>query len=165
MKLLIFHRNILVKLNKLLIILGFILFNLTSGCRAEPVTLGIDCNRNIPSVLAMPDIVLVGTDVVDIGSFNKSNEKLSNSYSAEIGGASLVLSMDLTPEYLTIIRTFSEPGKAVNTKTYIISNSEEPSSDELHIRVVNNGILMLETESVVDGIPDEFWILYDKNIK
>jgi hypothetical protein len=72
--------------------------------------------------------------------------------------------MDLTPEYLTIIRTFSEPGKAVNTKTYIICNSEESSSDELHIRVVNNGILMLETESGVDGIPDEFWILYDKNI-
>ena len=110
----------------------------------------------------MPGLVLVGTDVVDIESFNKSKEQLSKSYSAEVGGAALELSLNLTSEYLTVIRSFNEPGQAVNTKTYIICNSEEFSSDKLHIRVVGNGILMLETEPSVDGIPDDLWILYDR---
>jgi len=151
------------KLNKLLIFLGFILLNITSGCTANPVAVGIDCSKNVTSDLSMPDLVLVGTDVVDIESFNKSKEQLSKSYSAETGGAALELSLVLTSEYLTIIRSFNEPGQAVNTKTYIICNSEEGlSSDELYIRVVNNGVLMLETEPGVDGIPDDLWILYDK---
>ena len=111
----------------------------------------------------MPGLVLVGSDVVDIESFNKSKEQLSKNYSAEVGGAALELSLDLTSEYLTIIRSFNEPGQAVNTKTYIICNSEEGlSSDELYIRVLNNSVLMLETEPGVDGIPDDLWILYDK---
>ena len=151
------------KLNKLLIISGFILLNITSVCTANPVALGLGCSKNIASGLSMPDFVLVGTDVVDIESFNKSKEPLSKGYSAETGGAALELSLDLTSEYLTIIRSFKEPGQAVNTKTYIICNSEEElSSDELHIRVVDNGVLMLETEPGVDGIPDDLWILYDK---
>ena len=150
------------KLNKLLIFLGFILLNVTSGCTANPVAVGIDCSKNVTSDLSMPDLVLVGTDVVDIESFNKSKEQLSKNYSAEVGGAALELSLDLTSEYLTIIRSFNEPGQAVNTKTYIICNSEEFSSDKLHIRVVGNGILMLETEPSVDGIPDDLWILYNK---
>ena len=111
----------------------------------------------------MPGLVLVGTDVVDIESFNKNKEQFSKSYSAEIGGAALELSLDLSSEYLTVIRIFMELGQAVNTKTYIICNSEEElSSDELHIRVVDNGVLMLETEPGVDGIPDNLWILYEK---
>jgi hypothetical protein len=131
---------------------------------ANPVAVGIDCNKNISSDLSMPDLVLVGTDVVDIESFNKSKEQLSKSYSAETGGAALELSLDLTSEYLTIIRSFNEPGQSVNTKTYIICNSEEElSSNELHIRVVNNGILMLENDSSVDGIPNNLWVLYGKN--
>ena len=137
--------------------------NITSGCTANPVAVGIDCNKNVTSDLSMPDLVLVGTDVVDIESFNKSKEQFSKSYSAETGGAALELSLDLTSEYLTIIRSFNEPGQTVNSKTYIICNSEEGfSSDELYIRVVNNGVLMLETEPGVDGIPDDLWILYDK---
>lgn len=151
------------KLNKLLIFLGFILLNITSGCTANSVAVGIDCRKNVTSGLSMPDLVLVGTDIVDIESFNKSKDQLSKSYFAEIGGAALALSLDLTSESLTIIRTFNEPGQAVNTKTYIICNSEEElSSDDLHIRVVNNGVLILETEPSVDGIPDDLWILYDK---
>ena len=151
------------RLNKLLIFLGFVLLNFTLGCSAEPVTAGIDCNRNVASNLSMPGLVLVGSDVVDIESFNKSKEQLSKNYSAEVGGAALELSLDLTSEYLTIIRSFNEPGQAVNTKTYIICNSEEGlSSDELYIRVLNNSVLMLETEPGVDGIPDDLWILYDK---
>lgn len=163
MKLLIFHRDILLKLSKVLAFLGFILLNITSGCTVNPVAVGIDCSKNVTSVLSMPDLVLVGTDVVDIESFNKSKEQLSKSYSAETGGPVLELSLDLSSEYLTIIRSFNEPGQAVNTKTYIICKSEDEfSSDELHIRVVNNGILVLETEPSVDGIPDDIWILYDK---
>ena len=151
------------KINKLLILLGFNLLNITSGYSADPVAVGIDCSKNVASGLSMPDLVLVGTDVVDIESFNKTKEQLSKSYSAETGGAALELSLDLTSEYLTIIRSFKEPGQAVNTKAYIICNSEEElSSDELHIRVVDNGVLMLETEPGVDGIPDDLWILYDK---
>jgi hypothetical protein len=151
------------RLNKLLIILGFIILNFTSGCSAEPVTVGIGCNRSVASNLSMPGLVLVGTDVVDIESFNKSKEQFSKSYFAEIGGAALELSLDFTSEYLTVIRIFIEPGQAVNTKTYIICNSEEElSSVELHIRVVDNGVLMLETEPGVDGIPDDLWILYEK---
>ena len=153
------------KLNKLLIFLGFILLNITSGCTANPVAVGIGCSKNVTSDLSMPNLVVVGTDVVDIENFNKSKEQLSKSYSAETGGAALELSLDLTSEYLTIIRSFNEPGQAVNTKTYIICHSEDKfSSDELHIRVVNNGILVLETESSVDGIPDDLWILYDKKL-
>jgi hypothetical protein len=142
-------------------ILGFILLNFTSGCSAELVTVGVNCNRSVASNLSMPGLVLVGTDVVDIESFNKNKEQFSKSYSAEIGGAALELSLDLSSEYLTVIRIFMESGEAVNTKTYIICNSEEElSSDELHIRVVDNGVLMLETEPGVDGIPDNLWILY-----
>ena len=152
------------KINKLLILLWFNLLNITSGYSADPVAVGIDCNKNISSNLSMPGLVLVGTDVVDIKSFNKSKEQLSKSYSAEVGGAALELSLDLTSEYLTVIRSFNEPGQAVNTKTYIICNLEEGlSSDELYIRVVNDGVLMLETEPGIDGIPDDLWILYDKN--
>tara|TARA_B100001063_G_C16734048_1_gene540992 strand:+ start:1144 stop:1605 length:462 start_codon:yes stop_codon:yes gene_type:complete len=151
------------KLKKYLIVLGFILLNITSGCTENPETVGIDCSKNIISDLSMSDLVLVGTDVVDIESFNKSNEPLSKNYSAETGGAALELSLDLTPKYLTIIRSFKEPGQAVNTKTYIICNSEEGlSSDELNIRVVNDGVLMLETDPGVYRIPSDLWILYDK---
>lgn len=151
------------KLNKLLIIIGFILFNLTSGCKAEPKAVGVDCSTDGTLGLTVPDIVLVGTDVVGFESFHKSQEQLSKTYSAEIGGAKLALSLDVHSEYLSIIRTFNEPSQVVNTRTYNVCNTEDRlGSDQLHIRVVNNGLLVLETESKVDGIPDDLWILYDK---
>ena len=155
-------RNLVLKLNTLLITLGFILFNLISGCKAESITARVDCSANSTSGLTVPNLVLVGTDVIDIASFNKIQGQLSKSYSAEVGGASLVLSLDVTPEYLTITRTFNEPSQVVHTKTYNVCKSGAIlGSDKAHIRFVNNGILLLETESGVDGIPNDFWILYD----
>lgn len=151
------------KLNKLLLMLGFILLNLTSGCAAEPTNTEIDCSADIISDFSVPDLVLVGTDVVDIKSFNSAREQFGKSYSAEVGGATLALSLNITPDYLTITRIFKEPGQSANAKTYNVCISEEKfSSDKLRIRVVNNGVLILETEPGIDGIPNDLWISYDK---
>jgi hypothetical protein len=54
------------RLNKLLIFLGFTLLNITSGCTSNAVAVGIDCSKNVTSDLSMPDFVMVGRDVVDI---------------------------------------------------------------------------------------------------
>ena len=90
--------------------------------------------------MAVPDSVLVGTDIVNIKSFDKNREQLGKSYSTEIGGATLALSLDITSDFLAIIRAFKEPGQSVHAKTYNICISEENlSSDGVHISVVNNG--------------------------
>jgi hypothetical protein len=151
-----------------MLILGFTLLNLTSWCSAESIaaehrTVDIECSTDAASNLTVPNLVLVGTDVVDIESFNKTQEPLGKSYSTEIGGATLVLSLDLASDSLVIIREFKEPGQPAHTKTYNICIAEgNLSSDELHISVVKNGILIFETDPDVDGIPSNLWILYEK---
>lgn len=79
-------RNLVLKLNTLLITLGIILFNLTTGCNAEPITASVNCSASSTSDLTVPNLVLVGTDVIDIASFNKTQGQLSKSYSSEVGG-------------------------------------------------------------------------------
>lgn len=151
------------KPNKLLLILGFISLNLTFWCAAESKNIEIECREDVISDLAVPDLVLIRTDVVDIKRFKKTQEQFGKNYSTEIGGSTLALSLDLTSDYLTIVRTFKEPGQSVHAKTYNICILEENlSSDQLRIRVVNNGVLILETEPGVEGIPNDLWILYDK---
>lgn len=150
-------------LNKLWIFLGFLLLNLSSLCISEAITAEIDCSTGDALSLTATDLVLVGTDVVNVKDFKQNHEQLSKRYSTEIGGATLVLSLDFAPDYQTIIRTFKVPGQPDNAKTYNLCASEEDfSSDKLRLKVVKDGVLLLEADPGIEGIPNDLWILYSR---
>ena len=158
-------RNMINKNKWLAFYFGLIMLNFVAGCSANDVIGESACEVNTFSELDLPTLVVVGTDVVNIESFQSNEGRLGNNYSTEIGGAILTLSIISDSKNTNIKRTFQEPGEPIHTSLYelICISKGTLRAQNLIGKVVNDGILLLEKKPNVDGIPVNLWVFYDKN--
>jgi hypothetical protein len=119
------------------------------------------------SLSALPDDVLVGTDVVSIsGLLDKvSRIPTSGTFRSEQGGAEAQVRLATGPRGLSLTREFSEPGTKAQIKRYeslqVGANGVRLSGKQLEVLGTGNSILVLEKRSGVDGIPESMWIQYE----
>lgn len=112
-----------------------------------------------------PSLVLVGTDVVDKNALTLASIDLNHSYSTEIGGATLSLSIVASSNQLSITRVFQEPGEAQVTTTFypVCLKNSLIIADGLRAHITDQGLLVWEHKTKVEGIPSDLWILYTKD--
>jgi hypothetical protein len=117
---------------------------------------------------ALPDNVLVGTDVVPLADYLASTVPIpqSGAFRSEQGGATAEVRIMAGPQGVTLTREFTEPGTKTQTKRYdglqARSNGVRLSSVNLEVLGMRQSLLVLEKQSGVDGIPDSLWIEYER---
>jgi hypothetical protein len=117
---------------------------------------------------ALPDNVLVGTDVVPLADYLASAVPIpqSGAFRSEQGGATAEVRIMPGPQGVTLTREFTEPGTKAQTKRYdglqARSNGIRLSSANLEVLGMRQSLLVLEKHSGVDGIPDSLWIEYER---
>ena len=155
----------LIKDKRLVLVVGLIILNLVAGCSEKYFMEEGVCEANFSSEEDLPKSVLVGVDVVNIESLPANVGRLGSNYSAEIGGATLALSIVIDSKILNIKRTFREPGESAHTRVYesICVSNGILRGQNLIGRVVKDGILLLERKPNIDGVPVDLWVFYDKN--
>lgn len=116
----------------------------------------------------LPDSVLVGTDVVPLGSYLTSTVPIppNGAFRSEQGGATAEVRIAPGTQGVTLTRELTEPGTKAQTKRYdglqARANSVRLSSANLEVLGTRQGVLVLEKRSGVDGIPDSLWIEYQR---
>jgi hypothetical protein len=107
----------------------------------------------------LPKLVIVGTDVVNIESFQSSNNMLVKSYSAEMGGAILTLSVISDSKGTHIERLFQEPGESIHKIVYksVCIYHDTIIAENFIGKMVSSGVLILEKKPNIDGIPVDLW--------
>lgn len=143
-------------------VLPFLVF--ITSCNANPSVSENICKQDLSNELNLPEVVLVGTDVVDIESFKSSKKALANNYVAEIGGATLTFSITSNSQVISAERIFQEPGEPIKNRLYnaICIYNDTILAKNLIGKVVDDGILILEKEPNADGIPINLWVLYNE---
>ena len=124
------------------------------------------CDISFSSLEGLPEMVLVGTDVVELSSFKSAKvHKLEKKYSAEFGGATLTLKISQNKKNKGITRIFKEPGMKEQTTEYSNCCTKERfiSADNLKGIIVSDGLLLLEEKPEIDGIPNDLWVYYKPN--
>lgn len=117
---------------------------------------------------ALPDNVLVGTDVVPLADYLPSAAPVpqSGAFRSEQGGATAEVRIVAGPQGFTLTREFTEPGTKTLTKRYeglqARANGLRLSSADLEVLGMRQSVLVLEKHSGVDGIPDSLWIEYER---
>lgn len=116
------------------------------------------------SFKGLPTQVLVGTDLVEIASFNNSMQPLGKHYMAEMGGAILTIEVTQSNNIVSFIRTYQEPGRPEKVHEYspVCLAEERLSADKLKGKLVKGGVLILEEQSGLGGIPAIMWVFYKK---
>lgn len=112
-----------------------------------------------------PSLVLVGTDVVNKNELTLASIDLNHLYSTEIGGAMLSLSIVTSSNQLSITRVFQEPGEAQVTTTFypVCLKNSLIIADGLRGHITDQGLLVWEHKTKVEGIPSDLWVLYTKD--
>lgn len=143
-------------------LLAVLTFNTACSASSEKSGIGDDCSSLNFSLSGLPSLVLVGTDVVELSTFNLGLRELSETYQAEMGGASLGLTVSDQSKKKIITRTFKEPGENQLTSVfYPVCQSEELIlAGDLKGKIVEEGLLVLEQKAEVEGIPSDLWIFY-----
>jgi hypothetical protein len=121
------------------------------------------CNISFSSLEGLPELVLAGTDFVELSSFNQAKVNvLENEYSAELGGANLTLRINQNNNDKIITRIFKEPGMKEEITNYSPYCEKEGfiSAENLKAIIVSDGLLLLEEKSGIDGIPSDLWVYY-----
>lgn len=124
------------------------------------------CNTSFSSLDGLPELVLVGTDVVKLSSFSKAKvNKMKKEYSAEFGGANLTLRISQNKNDKRITRIYKEPGMKEEITIYSPYCAKERfiSAENLKAIMVSDGLLLLEEKSEIDGIPSDLWVYYKPN--
>ena len=142
---------------------ALIMLVLISGCSVNDSVGKIGCSVGLTPDNNLPKLVLVGTEVVSFDDFKNKSDNFLGHYSVEISDAILSLSITSGSMGYDIERTFQESGEAIHAKNYksVCISKGIFSAPGLIGKVVNDGILMLEQKSNVDGIPVDLWILYN----
>ncbi|WP_097459883.1 hypothetical protein [Mangrovitalea sediminis] len=144
---------------------------LLSGCDANAQTLkgssaaDSDQTRCIVDTAAfkhLPRQVLVGTDIQQRSDFPAASAFTGKHYQAEMGGATLTLSIERDGRSLRVQRTYQEAGMAAAKRTYeaVCRQGDLLDGTSLKGMLVRGGLLVLETHSGVEGIPGDLWVLY-----
>jgi len=143
---------------------GLTLLSIVVGCSATEQFKEPNCAVNLSSEQKMPHLVLIGTDVVNLDTFKLNNVSLGKSYSTELGGASISLTIKNGGTHTAITRTFQEPGVPAHIREYksVCISGKTLSAPHLVGKIINEGLLLLEKEANVDGIPTELWVFYSK---
>ena len=144
------------------VILGLALFALSACSTAEVPTEGSQptkCEALYPEILGQPSDVLVGTDIADLTSFKVSDAELTGTYQAELGGATVTVSVSDN----SLTRTFQEPGTEPNQRTSqpVCLSGSQLIAESMVARRVSEGLLYLESAPDIGGIPANLWILLD----
>lgn len=114
----------------------------------------------------LPESVLVGTDVIPLAELLGSATPipLTGTYQCEQGGATAEVHLETNAKGRRLTREFAEPGTAAQVRRYDNLRSQANgmwlSGKDLEIVGTKQGILVLEKDSQVDGIPAELWIEY-----
>lgn len=116
---------------------------------------------------ALPQDVLVGTDVYPLKSFLKDDvpKLATGSYRSEQGGASATVKLSSSANGWTLARRFAEPGAPPQNKTYSGLTEQAAAThlqgEGVHVLSTKEGVLVLEQRSEVDGLPAALWVLYE----
>lgn len=142
------------------ILLGLALFALSACSTAEMPSdahQSPDCEALYPDVSHRPSDVLIGTDVADLTSFSQSDVRLTGEYGAELGGATVTVSISDD----ALVRTFQEPGTEPDQRTFqpVCRSGSEVIAPGMVARRVSDGLLYLEPSSGTGGLPSNLWIL------
>jgi len=134
----------------------------------------ISCNANHPTgedlcksdsflEINLPRSVIVGTDIVNIEKFKLSDKQLAKSYSAELGGATIKILVTSNLQGTSIERVFQEPGEIIHNNSYklVCISNNTMRAENFIVRIVDDGILVLETKPNVEGISNDIWVLYN----
>lgn len=141
-------------------VFGLALLSL-SACAAADVSSDASqpsrCEALYPEVSDRPSEVLVGSDIAGLASFRASDVGFSGVYHAELGGATITVSV--SDESLT--RTFQEPGTGPKQRTFhpVCRTGSEMINDSMVARRVSEGLLYLEPASDIGGLPADLWLL------
>jgi len=139
------------------------LFFITS-CNANDTVNESLCKPSLSIEESLPELVLVGTDVVNIESFRSSKKALANNYLAEIGGATLNFSITSNSQIISAERTFQEPGEPIKNSLYkpVCIYNDTILAKDLIGKIVDDGILILEKKPNTEGVPINLWVLYNE---
>lgn len=144
------------------VILGISLFALAGCTSADEAMNGersSQCEEHVVNIDRLPGDVLVGTDIVDSASFDDSDASLAGQYLGETGGASLGAMINTN----FAERQFNEPGSEAHNRTFqpICIDGPYLSAEGLVVRRVTEGVLWLERDSGVEGLPADMWLLLE----
>lgn len=142
-------------------VLPFLVF--IASCNANDTVNENLCKPDLSIEVNLPELVLVGTDVVNIESFKSSKKALANNYLAEIGGATLNFSITSNSQVISAERTFQEPGEPIKNSLYkpVCIYNDTILAKGLIGKVVDDGILILEKKPNTEGVPINLWVLYN----
>ncbi len=117
------------------------------------------CEELAANIDNLPGNVLVGTDIADSASFEDSDAGLAGQYQGETGGATLgtMINTDF------VVRQFEEPGSEPHNRTFqpICIKGPYLFAKGLVARRVTKGVLWLERDSGVEGLPADMWLLLE----
>jgi hypothetical protein len=135
-----------------------------SACSAKSTNTSIkqNCKVNFSNLDGLPGSVLVGTDVDALSSFKLSSQDIAGSYTSNMGGATVDLSISQSLENKSLTREFQEPGDTQKVHEYnpICELNGFISAENLKGLMVEGGVLLLELNSNTDGIPNDLWVFY-----
>jgi len=145
--------------------ISIIMLIYVASCSANESVEEGRCKVDLSLEPDLSELVLVGTDVVNIKDFEPYNASLSKNYSSEIGGAILTLSVISESMSVSIKRTFKEPGGVVHVSVYdsVCISNDVFGAQDLFGKIVSEGVLILEKKPNVNGVPIDLWVLYEKD--
>jgi hypothetical protein len=147
-------------------ILTILFISFSCSAQSDHVYSEEACNPSFSTLEGLPELVLVGTDIVKLSSFSNAKViKIKKEYSAEFGGANLTLRISQNKNDKRITRIYKEPGMMEKATIYSPYCAKERfiSAKNLKAILVHDGILLLEEKSMIDGIPDDLWVYYKQN--
>lgn len=108
--------------------------------------------------------VLIGTDVKNISEFKTNGVISTGQYQAEMGGATLNVSISMQAGFFELRRIFQEPGMSQEVKTYKFKKSKSTriNTATISLAATGAGLLLLEKKSESFGVPADLWIYYSR---
>jgi hypothetical protein len=116
---------------------------------------------------ALPESVLVGTDVVPLADVLSTASRIptTGTFRSEQGGAEAQVRLAAGTRGPSLRREFSEPGTNAQIKLYenlqAASSGVRLSGKDIEVLGMGKSLLVLEKHSGVDGIPGSMWIQYE----
>ena len=141
-------------------VLGLIFIGVAQHALALPSK---TCSANEQFLPPLPDWVLRGKNIQPFSLFKPSPEK-GRTYMTEIGGATLLIDVRQQGKIVNINRHYLSGNGQSTTEHYqhACESGGHFYADQFTGIYLDNGLLFLEQESSVQGIPENMWVYYDR---